>query len=431
VAARPTVEYALGVAARVSLDRRVIALGVARLADSFGNALLIVVLPLYVVSAHVDGVALGLSAAVVSGVVLAAFGVFDSVIQPWAGRLSDRLGRRRVFVLAGLVVLAATDAAFAATHSYVGLFAVRAVQGLGVGVTVTASVALIDEYSTAADRGVHFGVFNALRLVGFGVGPVVGGVLVSAGPYTVLGRSLSGFAAAFAVAAFAALVGLAVVAATVSDPASTTAAAADDLSFRVRGGRGLDPVFALGLGTFAVAVGIAFFAAIEPAINARLGQGAEAFGLEMAAFVAAFVLTQPVAGRLSDRFGRTPFVVAGLLVAAPALLAQGFVATALGMGLARAVQGVGAAMAFGPSLALAGDYATANDSASTLSVLTMAFGLGAGVGPILAGPLAALGFDAPFAFGALLSLAGAAVVHTQVSDPDPDVSSGAPAASDD
>jgi len=413
----------------VSLDRRVLALGAARLADSFGNALLIVVLPLYVASERVGGPKLGLSVAVVSGAILAAFGVFDSAVQPFAGRWSDRAGKRRAFVLGGLVVLAVTNAAFAGAHTYLELFAVRAVQGLGVGATVTASVALINEYSTPDDRGVNFGVFNALRLVGFGLGPVVGGVLVGGGSYDVLGHVVSGFGASFAVAAVAAAVGLVVVVALVRDPESTSAAAANDLNIAVfDGDGGLDPVFALGLATFVVALGIALFASIEPAINARLGQGAEAFGLEFGVFVAAFVLTQPVAGRLSDRFGRRGFVVAGLVLAAPALVAQGFAATPVEMAVLRGVQGVGAAMAFGPALALAGDYASGGDDATRLSVLTMAFGLGAGVGPIVAGPLARYGFDVPFVVAALLSVAGAVVVHTQVGDVDPP---GAEAAVDD
>lgn len=403
----------------MSLDRRVFALGIARLADSFGNALLIVVLPLYVVSPSVNGESLGLSAAVVSGAVLAAFGIFDSAVQPFAGRWSDHFGQRRPFVLAGLVLLAVTNAAFAYSTTYLSLFAVRALQGVGVGVTVTASIALINEYSTPDTRGVNFGVFNALRLVGFGLGPVVGGFLVARGPYNIVGVTLTGFTASFDVAAVAAIVGFGIVISLVRDPAKTSTAAARDLNIRVRDeSGGLDPVFALGIGTFVVAVGIAFFATIEPAINARLGQGAETFGLQMAAFVAAFVLIQPIAGKLSDQIGRTPFVVVGLLITVPALLVQGIAVVPWEMGIARAVQGAGAAMAFGPALALAGDYATRGNDATKLSVLTMAFGLGAGVSPILAGPLADLGFDVPFAFAAFLSLVGAVIVYTQVSDAD-------------
>ncbi|MFB6165714.1 MAG: MFS transporter [Haloarculaceae archaeon] len=409
----------------MSLDRRVVALGFARLADSFGNALLIVVLPLYVASGQVSGWSLGLSTTVVTGVVLAAFGIFDSVVQPFAGYASDRSGRRRAFVLGGLVVLAVTNAAFAATASYLGVFAVRVLQGLGVGVTVTASVALIDEYSTTDDRGANFGIFNALRLIGFGTGPLVAGLVVARGPYDLAGHLVSGFTAAFDVAAVAAVLGLVVVGALVRDPETTQVVAGGDISLSVLDGSGgLDPVFALGLATLFVAVGISLFATIEPEINHRLGQGPTAFGGEFAAFVLAFVVVQPIVGRLSDRYGRKPFIVAGLVLVTPVLFAQGFVWTTWAMGLLRTIQGAGAAMTFGPALALAGDLATTGDSGTKLSVLTAAFGLGAGVGPLVAGPLMAFGFAGPFVVGAALSAVGAAIVFTQVEETVPGVGAG-------
>ena len=49
----------------------------------------------------------------------------------------------------------------------------------------------------------------------------------------------------------------------------------------------------------------------------------------------------------------------------------------------------------------------------------MAFGLGAGIGPIVAGPLVHVDFAAPFVVGGLLVALGAGVVHTNVTDAGP------------
>ncbi|MBW3605740.1 MAG: hypothetical protein KY460_12710, partial [Actinobacteria bacterium] len=60
----------------------VIVLGIARMADGFGNSFLIVVLPLYIDRGQVGGDLLRLSPAAISGVVLGLFGLVLSVAQP-------------------------------------------------------------------------------------------------------------------------------------------------------------------------------------------------------------------------------------------------------------------------------------------------------------------------------------------------------------
>jgi len=128
-------------------DRRVLALAVARMADAMGNSFLIIVLPLYVASETVSGDLLGVPASLVAGVVLALFGVASSLTQPWAGHLSDRMGRRKPFVVGGLVVFAVVNLTFAAATQYWELFALRVVQGMAAAFTITASLALVNEVS--------------------------------------------------------------------------------------------------------------------------------------------------------------------------------------------------------------------------------------------------------------------------------------------
>lgn len=83
---------------------------------------------------------------------------------------------------------------------------------------------------------------------------------------------------------------------------------------------------------------------------------------------------------------------------------------------ARFAQGVAGAMVFTPALALAGDFAPEDGSGSTLSVLTMAFGLGIAVGPLLSGFLVTFGFPVPFVIGAALASVGVVLVATQVEE---------------
>jgi MFS family permease len=415
----PTDDAPAGKTSRTLLgaDRRVIVLGLARMADAMGNSFLIIVLPLYIAGAAVDSTALGLAEPVATGLVLALFGLVSSPMQPLAGRLSDRAGRRTGFVIGGLLILAAANAAFLFAGSYLALFGIRAVQGLAAALTITAGVALVNELSAGQGRGSNMGIYNSFRLVGFGAGPLAAGTIVEAGPYQVLSVEASGFQAAFVLSALLALVSAGLVAFLVRDPAATNPTTRR-LALRIRaraGDRGvLDSIFSLGLATFVMSSCIALLSAIEPAVNARLGQGPVLFAAQFATFIGALAAAQPFIGQLSDRVGRRAFIVWGLVALVPTTLAQGLVATPGQMIAARFLQGLAGAAIFAPALALAGDLAAEGQSGAQLSVLTMAFGLGIAFGQIASGFFIRYGFVVPFAFGAVMAAGGAVLVRTQV-----------------
>ncbi|MFB6171153.1 MAG: MFS transporter [Haloarculaceae archaeon] len=405
-------------------DRRVLALAFARMADSIGNSFLIVVLPLYVASDVVTGGTFGLSTALITGVILSAFGFFMSGVQPIAGSLSDRLGKRKIFVVVGLLILAVANFAYSLAGSYSAMLVIRIAQGVGVAVTVPATVALVNDLSTDDTRGGSMGVFNTFRMVGFGIGPVAAGTVIYGGPYAVFGWAITGYEAAFYIATIGALLGALLVTVLVSDPdvdfdAEHTADAGSDHDIAVfeRDGPGtLDSVFTLGIASLFMAIGIAIIAPLESIVNQHLAQSATVFGIEFAAFTLGQVVTQTPIGAASDRFGRKPFILGGLALLVPATLAQGLVATSLGMIAARFLQGVAGAMVFAPAFALAGDIARNSNAGTTLSVLTMAFGLGTAIGPLTGGWLVSFGYVVPFAFAAGLSVVGLLLVYTQVEE---------------
>jgi MFS family permease len=409
-------------------DRRVVVLALARMADAVANSFLIIVLPLYIASGDLSVPALAgatvfgypLTLELLIGFALSLFGFLNSSFQPLTGRLSDRTGRRKVFILFGLVVLAVTSVAYALVDSYRALLVIRAIQGVGGAFVIPTTIALVNDLARSdAERGGNFGVFNTFRLIGFGFGPIVAGLVVEGGPYAVAEAvTLSGFDAAFGVAVLGALVSFLLVLVLIEEPDVSAADATDDLSVSIRGDGDalLDPVFVLGLGTFFMAISIALYATLQGPINARLGQGSLWFGVQFAAVVVANVVLQVPIGRAADRVGRKPFLVGGLAILAPAVLAQGLVTSPWTMLVARLFHGISVGMVFAPALAVAGDLAQEGKSGTTLSVLTMAFGLGTAVGPLASGALFGYGFVVPFAFGAVLAVAALVLVVTQVEE---------------
>jgi MFS family permease len=414
-------------------DERVIVLALARMVGALGNSFLVVVLPLYIASGQVDltgllDTDLGLGPASVTlteplliGIVLSLFGFLNSFAQPFTGRLSDRTAKRKVYILLGIALLGTASGLYAFVEDYWAVMLLRAIQGIGVGFAVPATVALVNEYSASGGRGGSFGVFNTFRLIGFGFGPLAAGVVVELGPYTLPvggGLALSGFDAAFLVAFLGAFGSFTLVSILVSDAEEAEANAGDDLSVSVRGegDRWLDPVFTLGLATVFMGITIALFATLQNQVNARLGQDAVFFSIQFGAVVIANVLFQIPVGRLSDEYGRKPFLVGGFLILIPSIFVQGVIFSPWLMLLARLLQGVAVAMVFAPSLALAGDLAKKGQSGTTLSVLTMGFGLGIAIGPLASGYLVGIGFSVPFTAGAVLAVLGLILVVTQVEE---------------
>jgi MFS family permease len=401
----------------LGIEKSVVALGVARMADAVANSMLIVTLPLYIAAGPDDS--LGLSASAETGIVLATFGVVSAFLQPIAGRLSDLAGRRRAFVLGGLFTLAGFNFLYSLASGFWLLMTIRLGQGASAAFTITGSIALVNELSDPSARGGNMGIFNALRLVGFGVGPMMAGFVVSSGPYHVLGAELGGYETVFYLATIGALVGGAMVALLVREPEHASKDVGE-VEVHLRGvqGRALDPIFTLAIGTFVMAACIALLASIETRVNARLHQDARWFGIQFAAFIFSIALCQPFLGRASDHWGRKPFVVIGLLLLAPTTLAQGLVTTPVQMVVARIAQGISGAMVFAPALALAGDLVVEGQSGAQLAVVTMAFGLGLAAGQLSSGFLVHWGFVVPFAVGGVLALCAAALVHREVDEPE-------------
>jgi MFS family permease len=410
---------------RLGVDPQVLALALARMTESVGNSFLVVVLPLFIGSEVISGATFGLTEVAVTGIVLSLFGFVNSPLQPFTGRLSDRTGRRKIFVLVGLVLIGAASFSYSQASEYWHLVGLRMMQGIAGALIIPTTVALVNDLATSANRGGNMGTYNTFRLVGFGVGPIAAGAVVSGGPYAVgmgsLSVAFSGFEAAFYFATLTATLSFLLVLFLIRDPDEVETSDRTDspggITVRDRSGPGvLDPVFTLGVVSFFMAVGIALFATLGDIINARLDQGPTLFGLQFAAFVLAQILLQVPVGRATDFYGRKGFIVVGTVLLVPTTFAQGLIYDPWLMFGARFAQGVAGAMVFAPSLALAGDIAPEGQSGSTLSVLTMAFGFGVAFGPLVSGFLVSFGFAVPFAFGAALAAVGVILVWTQVEE---------------
>lgn len=111
---------------------------------------------------------------VVSGYALA----FGLILIP-AGRLGDAIGRKPLY-LAGLVIFLLASLGAGLAQSAAGIVIARIVQGLGAGTYYTQINATIVDTFAGPKRSRAFGVLAAVIGLSTAVGPLVGGLLITA-----------------------------------------------------------------------------------------------------------------------------------------------------------------------------------------------------------------------------------------------------------
>jgi EmrB/QacA subfamily drug resistance transporter len=109
--------------------------------------------------------------------VLNAYAIVYAALLVPAGRIADRVGRKRVF-LAGLLTFAAASAACAAAPSVPVLVGARVVQAAGGAMMLPATLGLILPAFPAEQRAVAVGIWSAVGGVAAALGPPIGGLLV-------------------------------------------------------------------------------------------------------------------------------------------------------------------------------------------------------------------------------------------------------------
>ncbi|QXJ22634.1 MFS transporter [Actinomadura graeca] len=112
---------------------------------------------------------------VVSGYAMA----FGLTLIP-AGRLGDRLGRRRLFLF-GLAGFTFMSLMCALAPNAVALVTFRVIQGTMAGLLNPQILAVIQVLFPPRERGKAFAVYGATAGVGTALGPLLGGTLISAG----------------------------------------------------------------------------------------------------------------------------------------------------------------------------------------------------------------------------------------------------------
>jgi DHA1 family multidrug resistance protein-like MFS transporter len=168
---------------------------------------------------------------------------------------------------------------------------------------------------------------------------------------------------------------------------------------------------ALYIAVFVATLGISMVSPLLPVYAKELGANGVWLGLTFSAFAIVQAIFGPFAGRLSDRFGRKPFIVTGLAIYCVAALGYLTAGSFLQVIAFRAFSGFGTSLVFSVARAYVGDMTPRGHEGRWLGVFATADIIGFGTGPLIAGVFRQyLGFHSVFIAMASLLAASALIV---------------------
>ena len=341
------------------------------------------------------------------GILLAVYDGAEVVLKPVFGSLADRIGPRPV-LLAGLVAFALFSAAFVLADAPGLVGVARFGQGAAAAAFSPAAGAMVARLVPPVRYGRAFGRYGARKGLGYALGPLAGGVLITVGGFTLLFATLGALAAAVAV--WAALVVPSL------PPLPRARQTLVDLARRLGHPGFLRPTVTLAAATAALAVGVGFL----PVRGAATGLSPLVTGIAVSLLAATAALVQPRAGRARDggRLRDGVGMAVGLLLAAAGFTVAALVPGLFGILPAAVAVGVGTGLVTPLGFAALAAAAPPERLGQTMGSAEVGRELGDAGGPLLVGGIAAATTMTGGLLGlAVLLVAAAGVVHRTPSPP--------------
>jgi MFS family permease len=176
----------------------------------------------------------------------------------------------------------------------------------------------------------------------------------------------------------------------VASPLRGRASAVTGRMSRVASGK----LFVLIITNFVDMVGLLMILPLLPFYTREMGGGALSVAVLMGAFTAAQLLSAPLWGRFSDRYGRRPALLVGLTASAIAYVVFAFANSVWLLLLSRVVQGAGGGTV-GVIQAYVADSVEPENRAKALGWLSAATNVGVAIGPAIGGAALVFGRSGP------------------------------------
>jgi MFS transporter, DHA1 family, multidrug resistance protein len=347
------------------------------------------------------------------GVIVAASTVTGVFFKLPSGALSDVLGRKRMMVL-GALFFAVPPFLYPFVGNPWSLLALRFVHGFATAIFSPVAAAYVASLAETG-RGARLGWFASGNDIGGTAGPLIGGfVLYFSASYAVTYLLVG----AIGVLTLVVVLWLPDVDRSSEDQGRTLASRTAEFRAGLAEVVATPPIL-IAAGIEAVMyLGYGAFLGFLPIYAKTVGLNDAEIAIVLGSQLATAVVAKPIGGRLSDKWGRKPVIVIGLLLCAASLplifrgenfVSLVIVAPLLGLGIA-AVTPV--------TNALIADLASARRLGAAMGVFGTIWDIGEAAGPIIAGFLVGgFGYASTFDALALMTLAVSIGVVVLVRDP--------------
>src|SRR5512146_3094996 len=152
-----------------------------------------------------------------------------------------------------------------------------------------------------------------------------------------------------------------------------------------------------------VMLGYGMIQPIIPCLITRLGAGGRDLGILASVYAAMQLVCAPLWGTLSDRIGRKPVLLIGVLGYAISMFIFGMATQFWMLFVARTFSGVLSSAVMPTSMAYMSDNLPENERSGAIGKLGAAIGLGVVLGPLLGGFLSTNSLSLPFFVGSALA----------------------------
>ncbi len=326
-------------------------------------------LPLFAGSLNIDDRTLGF--------VAAASTVMGILVSFPAAALSDVIGRRRVLLISAFVFATAPFGYLLVSHAW-SLVLVRMYHGLATAILGPVAMAMVaDTFSER--RGERMAWYSSATMVGRFLAPLLGGALVFGNNFRWV-YLVDGVLGVLALTA-ALLIPFPKVVKTVRKKVTRR-----DLGKEV-----VAIVTNRGILATSLIEAVQYFAygAVETFLPRYLTERTKFSTLEIGSLFTAQVvvaaLTKPIMGRASDRYGRIPVIISGLILGGIVTAALSHTINYPILVTLIAVLGLGLATVTASTSALVADLSSASSHGGAMGLLSTIMDIGQSSGPILTG----------------------------------------------